>query len=82
MESVLQPTFFDPLVKHILRISEADNFIEFAIPNNLLVDNDKILTYFNMDAELLFERGNSQVLRGTIKDKEVFFYLIKKYRQL
>jgi hypothetical protein len=82
MESVMQPAFFDPLVKHIIRFGEADNFIEFALPNNLLIDNDQILTYFNMDVQLLCERGNPQVLRGTIKDKEVFSYIIKKYRQL
>lgn len=82
MESVIQPAFFDPLICRIQHIRQADRYIEFTIPPNLSIDNEQVLTYFNQNAVMSFERGKPGVLRGTIKDKKVFDYLIKKFNEL
>lgn len=82
MELVIQPEFFDPLICRIMHVRQADRYIEFTIPPNLSIDNDQVLLYFNEDAVMTFERGKPGVLRGTIKDKEVFDYLVKKLKQL
>lgn len=82
MESVIQSGFFDPLICRIMHIRQADMYIEFTIPPNLSIDNEQVVAYFNQDAVMTFERGKPGVLRGTIKDKEVFDYLIKKLKEL
>jgi hypothetical protein len=82
MESIIQPEFFDPLICHIMHIRQADRYIEFTIPPNLLIDNDQVLLYFNEDVVMSFERGKPGVLRGTVKDKEVFSYIINKLKEL
>lgn len=74
--------FFDPLICRIQHVRQADNYIEFTIPPNLSIDNSRVLLYFSEDAVLSFERGKPGVLRGTIKDKEVFDYLINKFKEL
>lgn len=82
MEPVIYPGFLDPLICRIMHIRQVDRYIEFTIPPNLSIDNDQVLLYFNEDAVMSFERGKPGVLRGTIKDKEVFDYIIKKLKQL
>lgn len=82
MESVIQPEFFEPLICRVQHIRQADNYIEFTIPPNLSIDSEQVLMYFNQDAVMTFERGKPGVLRGTIKDKMVFDYLIKKFKEL
>lgn len=82
MESVTYPEFFDPLICRIMHIRQDDRYIEFTIPPNNSIDNYQVLLYFNEDAVVSFERGKPGVLRGTIKDKEVFDYIINKLKQL
>lgn len=82
MEPVIYPVFFDPLICRIMHIRQVDKYIEFTVPPNQPIDNDQVLLYFNQDAVMTFEIGKPGVLRGTIKDKEVFDYLIKKLKQL
>jgi hypothetical protein len=83
MESaIIQSDFLDSLIKYIQHVRQVDNYIEFTIPPSLLIDNEEVLKYFHQDAVLQYERGKPGVPRGTIKDKNIFTYLINKFREL
>lgn len=81
MQSVIQPEFFDPLIKHIQCLQPASNYIEFTLPANLLVDDEQVLKYFEQDAVLCYERGALPILKGTIKDHIIFSYIIAKWAE-
>jgi hypothetical protein len=82
MEQVLQHEFFDPLIKYILHVRRVVGYIEFTIPPNLFIDTEQVLKYFDHDVVLQYERGEPGILRGTITDKHVFTYLVKKFQKL
>jgi hypothetical protein len=78
MAELLNTSFFDPIAGYI-KVVKPNNYLEIQIPIGLTIDKEELLKYFDSDVEIVFERGKSGTIAGTIKDLEVFRYLLAKY---
>jgi hypothetical protein len=79
MTEVLNTSFFDPIAGYIRAVIPAKNYIEIELPIGLVIDKGEALKYYDSDATVVYERGMSPILKGTIKDTMVFKYLLAKY---
>jgi hypothetical protein len=79
MTDILNTSFFDPIAGHIRLVKPAQNYIEIEVPHGLTIDKDEVLKYYENDATLVYERSKSTMLKGTLKDPQLFRYLLAKY---
>lgn len=80
--NLIQASEFDTLLPFIKELRMPKLFVEIHLPMNFRADKEKVLSYFGDDARLNFESGRKyMILSGTMKDKNVFDYLYKKYNE-
>jgi hypothetical protein len=79
MTEILNTSFFDPIAAYIRLVEPGRNYLEIEIAIGLTVDKDEVLKYYESDATLVYERGKPTKLKGTLKDAQLFGYLLAKY---
>lgn len=79
MTEILNTSFFDPIAGYIRLVEHVRGYLEIEIPAGLTIDKDEVLKYYEDDVTAVYERGKPTILKGTLKDKNLFNYLLAKY---
>jgi hypothetical protein len=81
--NIIHPAFFDPLIEYITAYDDGKQLIEFTLPSSFNINRQLILKYFD-SAEMHFDSERKLVFRltGSIKDRDLYLYLIDKTQML
>jgi hypothetical protein len=79
MTEVLNTSFFDPIAGYIRLLNPANKYLEIEVPIGLIIDKDEVLKYYEQDVTAIYQRGCPTILKGTLKDVNLFNYLMAKY---
>lgn len=80
----IEKDLFEPILKHIVDINlskdTGQSHIVVSIPDNLSLNVDSILSYFEEDVSALYNRNGKNYLAGVIKSKALSKWLIENVR--